>query len=888
MDARKPSAVYWESTYRDPATGTLPSSIRQRELAHVKSLAATAKSGHVPRFRWAEAGPQNLGGRTRALAVDRTDSDIILAGSVSGGLWKSADGGETWRLTNAEFMSVTTLAQDPRPGHTAVWYAGGGEFFGPNLLDSRSVSPFFGNGIYKSTDNGDSWQPLAATLGGEETVFDHAFDFVHRLVVSPTTGTLVVGTNGYGVFRSADGGATFEQVLGGPQQHDWAEVQVASDGTFMVVLSSTAQGTLTTDPGVYVSTDDGATWTRRTPPSFPTSHRRSVAAIAPSNSEVAYILTLVAPGSGANAADNLRFFKINLATGAFENRSANLPRFSGNVVLGATIFTQFGYNMTLAVKPDDEDFILLGGTSLFRSRDGLATPLTNPSASIVGGYQLGGGVVAGHYVDQHGLFFDPNQPRRVWSGNDGGVFVNDAIDGGAVRWTPRNNGYNVTQFYTIAISPQAGDTRLIGGTQDYGMQYIRDLRAGGEANTPFSDATRITFGDGSSGYVGERFVYAAKENGQVRRLRYLNADQTEIELEGTAVQPTRATNLAFIQPMAVDPNNERLMYYPAGNVLWRCRNIEATVTTPFWDRLDNLTAPSGYRFTSLTVTQTPAHVLYLGASHPSLSPRVYRLDQSDTATSGLQEISIPDAARGARVHGLAVNPLDGNELVVVLSNYNIVSLYHSRDGGQTYTAIEGNLEGTVATPGPSVRSAAILPLTEVGGTETVYFVGTSAGLFMTTQLAGPQTLWQQIATERIGFSVVESLVARPSDGRLAVGTHGRGAFIGDIDLTSVATEASSTVPNGFALATNYPNPFRRTTQIPFTLAAASQVTLTVFDMQGRQVYHAPPATYASGSHEAAFEATDMPSGSYVYRLQVTPTRSPAQTYTLSRTMTVVR
>ena len=114
---------------------------------------------------------------------------------------------------------------------------------------------------------------------------------------------------------------------------------------------------------------------------------------------------------------------------------------------------------------------------------------------------------------------------------------------------------------------------------------------------------------------------------------------------------------------------------------------------------------------------------------------------------------------------------------MVYSNYNVTGLFHSLDGGATYTPIEGNLLGNDTLPGPSIRSATILPLP--GG--TVYLVGTSSGLFASTTLAGPETIWTQEASDVVGSAVVEALSSRPSDGRVAVGTHGRGAFIGTPD-----------------------------------------------------------------------------------------------------------
>jgi hypothetical protein len=109
-----------------------------------------------------------------------------------------------------------------------------------------------------------------------------------------------------------------------------------------------------------------------------------------------------------------------------------------------------------------------------------------------------------------------------------------------------------------------------------------------------------------------------------------------------------------------------------------------------------------------------------------------------------------------------------------MSNYNIIGLYHSGDGGKNYTAIEGNLQGDQQNPGPSMRCASILP--SLSG--TTYYLATSIGIFSTTQLNGNNTQWVQEGAAIIGDVVSNYIVSRKSDGRVVVGTHGRGAFIG--------------------------------------------------------------------------------------------------------------
>jgi hypothetical protein len=125
---------------RDPKTGKIPANIRQKELifsATIPVAEALAFSTTDPRARgqvldWQSRGPYNVGGRTRALALDVSNENVIVAGGASGGMWRSADGGGSWVKTTdpALLQSVTTVTQDKRPGKTSTWYYGTGELHG--------------------------------------------------------------------------------------------------------------------------------------------------------------------------------------------------------------------------------------------------------------------------------------------------------------------------------------------------------------------------------------------------------------------------------------------------------------------------------------------------------------------------------------------------------------------------------------------------------------------------------------------------------------------------------------------------------------------------------------------------------------------------------------
>ena len=287
---------------------------------------------------------------------------------------------------------------------------------------------------------------LESSRAGSLSQFDAAFDYVSNIVVSPVTGTVLVTNNASGVYRSDDGGMQFEHVLGTVSQHAYNEIAVGSDGKLIATLSTLGlNGSHNATGGVYRSQDDGVTWTNITPTSYPSTHQRSLVALAPSNPDRAYILTFVIRDS--NGIEDFRFHQLDLETGNSEERTNNLPNFPGSRFHGAQLYGFNNYAMVLGVKPDDENFVLLGGIALYRSRDGFATPLQSYRQARIGGYREAAlpatssdldlehwDFYPNHYVDQHAVAFHPEHPDEMWSANDGGIALTRDVGQASVVW----------------------------------------------------------------------------------------------------------------------------------------------------------------------------------------------------------------------------------------------------------------------------------------------------------------------------------------------------------------------------------------------------------------------------------------------------------------------
>jgi hypothetical protein len=876
-------AEYYFTLLRDPATDRIPDDIRARELAYAATLPVNdgfSKHG-VPLFDWSDAGPIDVGGRTRAFAVDVANLNVLIAGSVSGGIWKSSDAGASWRLVSSplDALNVTSLAQDPRPGRTRTWYAVMGEYVGQSQRDRGGVATIYGQGLYKSTDNGDTWAQVRDA--GGVIRFDTALDFTMRVTVSPTTGSLFVCSNVFGISRAPENSTDLALTLGGVNDHRYCDVQVDRNGR---LLASVGDGFSVVNgqpnpqdfpTGLYVSNDDGLTWRQIGTGVIPASFERGVVAIAPSNPNVAYAFL--------NVANQARVYRLDLAAGTAVDRTASLPTFNTST---GNLSQQLNYNQTIAVKPDDENFVVIGATSLFRTRDGFATKITS-TADWIGGYSKNGTFASypNHHADVHLNVFDARVPNRMWSTHDGGLSVTaNVADQFNVTWTDLNNRYNVTQMYTVVQPEQAGDNRIAGGTQDNGTPLFA------AASTATLDD--ISSGDGSyAAFIAlDRRIFTSTQYGSVRRYRF---DEQNNITEFAFVSPAGAfrsdgsrKDQLFVHPFVVDPVSEVRMIYPEGDSLWRNSNLPAIpncestcprTTTIGWEKLD-AALPVGYRVSTLELTTVPVGRLYYAGYSAAGIPRLYRLDNvfaaptddGNAATNGgAVELSLPGAPTGAYIHDIAVNASNGNEVMVVMSNYNIRGLYYSGDGGASWTVVEGNLEGNATTPGPSLRSAQILTFRR----QVVYLVGTSTGLFASTALNGDATVWERQNPEGIGLHVVEYVSARPSDGRVLAGTHGRGVFQG---LPGAALPVAAD-PTGLlvALAQPAPNPASGPVTFRFALGAPARVTLGVFDATGRRVaVVATDAPLGAGRHSLPFDASTLAPGLYAYRLSATEGRTP--------------
>jgi hypothetical protein len=842
---------------RDPVANAIPMGIRRLERQFAKSIPtreqlALAKGEAVQALVWTERGPFNVGGRSRVLAADVAHPGTLLAGSVAGGIWKSTNDGSSWRLTFSPDQIFTTscIAQDVRPGRTNTWYVGTGEFRGSTTNDTRWGSFYRGDGIYKSTNNGDSWTILPSTVSGTPQTTD-TFDFIWNVATNPanTTQDEVYAATWNGIYRSTNGGSSWTQVQASDSglvntQGYTTDVAITSTG---VVYAATKQAGV---PKIWRS-PDGATWTNIAPSNFPTSTGRIVFGLAASNPNVLYVFIESANTTPASSGHQLwKYVYISGngsgSGGTWENRGGNLP--SG-------FNTQTGYDQIVQVKPDDENFVLVGGTDLYRSTDGFAS---STNTTNIGGYNFYPN--GNHHPDLHSGAFKPSDPTVYYSGNDGGIQRANDIRVTPMVWTTLDSGYNVTQFYSIAISPDSGDYAIAGGAQDNGSWL--------GTQPGMSSWRMVSGGDGTVvelAPISDDRVYTQSQSGPLYR-------QSRAGGSTSSFNPSGATRQLFVNPIALDPNDSRILYYGAGKTttptmwsgLWRNSNAPSGTSSAGWTALTatDVGTVSGWTRAVSCIGISKANnpnVVYFGTT----DGLVKRVDSANAASPTVTDVTPPGlnggTAQGGFVRCVAVDPTNSNKALVAFGNYNFQNLWYTTNGGASWSDVEGNLAGPT---GPSIRWATIFYV----GNQLNVFLATSIGVLMTNQLNGSSTVWAQAAANDIGNILIAYLDYRPSDRTLAVGTHARGAFTTQVPLPTGVEEQSQT-PQAFRLEQNFPNPFNPTTKIRFAVGDSGPVLLKVYDVAGKEVATLVNEQLPAGRHERTFHAAGLASGLYFYQLR---------------------
>lgn len=821
---------------KDPVTGKIPDGMRLKELSFASTVPKTYSSQRGTSNQvFDPIGPRNMGGRTRALTFDATNSNVLLAGGVSGGMWRTTNRGQSWqRVTNPEDHSaVSCVIQDLRQGKTSTFYYGTGEHTGNSASKSFSA-PYYGTGVYKSTDGGITWVQLPTTSTEPNKVSD--WDYVFNVAVdnSNTTQDVVYAATKKGIMRSVDGGANWSATLSsGASSADYSNIVITPSGVHYASISSNVANS-----GFFRSTD-GINWVNISPNDLPFAHNETKIAFAPSNVNKVFFFSYT-PNSGVSDC-SLWAYTYQSGNGSgnggiWSNRTQNLPPSRGY-----DLDVQGGYNMLVRVKPDNEDVVFLGATNLFRSTNGFSS---STQMNQIGGYDADGypnfdPFIHNHKSDQHEVVFNPVNPNQMVSANDGGVYSTNSCLASKVIWESYNNGYHTTQYYAIGIDHLVESEYIVSGFQDNGSWWTNTA----DFSKPWS---KMLSGDGSycAKVDGQDIYYMSSQNGYISRVKISSSGNiTSIR----NARPNGTSGYLFNHPYVLNATDNNQMYLPIENALWRNSDLaKLDFNQQFWSKIATL--PTSSDITAITSSASNGNVVFVGTS----SRKVYKVIDNGGSNVVVTEIS-QGITNGSYVSNIAVDPNNQDRIIVIYSNYNVISGWYTNDGGATWTNIEGNLKGEkdAGVPphldyignGPSFRWARFIPTAD--GKEAI-LLGTSIGLFATNLIEEPEITWVQQASDVIGNVVIEQIDNRISDGFTVVATHGQGAyktyFTNSTDIVSVEDPTNNTEVS-FNV---YPNPVRN--QLKVQIAIGYEATqIDILNVNGQIVQSVKPTSTGNQS-----------------------------------------
>lgn len=912
-------ALEWlKARYIDVQTGEQISEDKLQEIR--KRVALMDRSKNI---MFTEEGPDNIGGRTRAIQVDRTNVNRVWAGGVSGGLFVSLNKGNVWNRVDEYFNAganpyISSMTQTP----DGVLYVATGS----------NQEAWNGNGVWYSTDFGATWDNIPNTTNCTQIVSSDADNYV-----------FMASSGGLKKWKLGDATMTSVPVTAG----SCTALEMSKDGQVIICAFGANTTFVSTDGGANFSNKSGTAANNLVPANAP---RIEFAVSAVKNSSNHYSLYAVRTNS------NLLSMHVSHDDGASWTQFVGA---SGPPSEFDIYRDQGGYNSIVSVVPNDPEQILIGGIDIWRWKQTVNNP---PS----GGFQkISLWSVAPNssiyvHADNHEMKWDSN--NRFYAGNDGGVSI--TTDYGNT-WFVANRGYNVTQFYGIAFDR---DGAVMGGAQDNGTLYnnhtlstykeFREVGGGdgfeceisffnpavmfstiyyntisrtgdkGVTWTSFEPLLPGTYDppgtDGSPNhpfhtevFLAEYFDpnsedsvnYIATKNynaGDLIRIPSLSSGDsinyftaTDLYFDDTLLYNPALTvnginfgqnaatgelvnmgsdtvifNVAWDTLKVADPFQSWFLVYvnANGGELWGTRNaLRLAVTNAQWvcvargigsNSSVDVEFSSDLEHCYVVAGNGVWRINGLGSvysSDPNFTAKVAFVGTGAQATT--PSFTTATKISTSNYEGIAVNPSDKND-IVLFAGFNGTN--------------RRSLNATAATP-TFTALGSIIPGSQPGCFDgiidrddaNIIVVGTSEGVFV-TENGGAS--WENASAGFEGTPVFEVRQSwrtfeegnnRP--GEIYIGTFGRGIWKTEAYL-GLGNNGNTNNTSLEAKMITYPNPSNANTTLSFELNKAGSVDVAVYSITGRLVKQIKKSNMPSGENEVFINTEDLPNGTYIIKL----------------------
>ena len=718
----------WE--YRMLESHIYPDGTRRPEdhvIVAYKDYLSSHKEARSLAGEWTNLGPFSLPdgkgykglGRLNAIAFDPVDADIIWVGSPSGGLWKTTTGGNDWICVTGDLPSLGVSSILIDYTNPSVMYIGTGD---------QDHGDAYGIGVYRSTDGGETWEEWNSGMSNLS---------VGRLLMHPSSHlTIFAATNG-GLYRSTSGGANWMRV----QDGDFKDVVFKPDDP--TVVYAAGNGTF------FRSVNSGLTFTQIT--SGMPGGARAAIAVTPDNPSYVYVIL-------TNGDSFKGLYRSTDSGQNFTVRSTTPNIMSWGCSGGDG--GQAWYDLDIACDPANSDVIFAGGVNCFKSSNGGTT-------WNISSHWWGDCSVPSVHADLHVLEYNPLN-NRIYAGNDGGVYYSP--DQGA-SWVEITNGLPISQVYKIGQSATVRN-KTVNGYQDNG------------SSTYMGDYWQFVLGgDGMECAVDPidaNYSYATVYFGYIARF-YQNTNNGTVAENGfNGINESGA----WITPFILDEKNPNIMFVGYKNI-WRSTNIKSPSGQIVWQKIsDGLGGANNQDMRVLEQSPAKTDILYAAR----YDNKLFRTDDCKAASPKWIDLTymLPEIAG---INDIECDPF--NPDIVYISQNN--KIYKSANRGQSWEDISGSL------PNVAFTSIAAYKNSHDG-----LYLSSDIGVFYKDQFLSDWIMFSNGLPPDASVSEIEIYcdAVDPSGDIIRAGTYGRGMWESDVYHASpvAAFTASETIiPTGCAI-----------------------------------------------------------------------------------------
>lgn len=713
--------------------------------------AARFDAGVVSGLGARNIGSAMMSGRISALAAHVTGGQTtIYVGAASGGVWKSIDGGTSFKpkFDKQPVQSIGAITLDP--GNPQIVWVGTGE---PWTRNSVSV----GNGVYRSTDGGESW----SYLGLPET------ERITRILVHPKNGDIAYvcapgklwsDSAERGLYKTVDAGKTWTQILRGPNlstgcsgltlHPDQPERLLVGTWDFRRkgwTFRSGGDGPEAfSGSGLYVSEDGGAHFTALEAKSFPglppKPWGRVEVEIAPSDPRIVYAFI--------EAGEHSALYRSGDGGKTWEARDKSQMM----------VWRPF-YFANLVVDPVNPERLFKMNLRLIVSEDG--------------GKSFSDAAGATH-ADSHDVWINPANPKEMLLGDDGGLWLSK--DGGGRWWKAFN--LPISQFYHVAVDDR-DPYQVYGGLQDNSSWVGDSAYPGGIGNSRWEN---LYGGDGFWVIPDARdpnIVYAEYQGGNIARIDRRTKQARDIQPKAGKGEKLRYN---WNAPIHQSPNDPGTIYLGA-QFLFRTRDqgqswerISPDLTTNDPARqqqeasggitVDNSSAEMHTTIFAISESPRNREVIWVGTDDGNVQVTRDGGRRWDNVTAALKGLP-----KGSWVSWVEASPHAEGTAFVTVDRHSYgdmdAHVFRTTDFGKSWTRIAG--------AGQGVRGYAHVIRQDVVDPQLL-FLGTEFGLWISPD-GGTQ--WAEFKGGNFPAVAVRDLAIQQRDGDLVIGTHGRGIWIID-------------------------------------------------------------------------------------------------------------